>query len=94
MNDELVADALLKAARNFYGQGFKTDRAYWLALARAIIPIVQEYEREECAKVAEGVEADEDSMEGPLQIAGFDQGLSAAASAIRDRDYVTVNRLK
>ena len=32
---ERMADTLLAAARAFYGQGFKTDRKYWLALAEA-----------------------------------------------------------
>ena len=32
-----MADVLFQAAKEFYGQGFKTDRRYWLALAEAAL---------------------------------------------------------
>ena len=34
---EAMADALLAAAKEYYGQGFKTDRKYWLALATSAL---------------------------------------------------------
>jgi len=31
-----IADVLHEAAIEYYGQGFKTERAYWLTLAEAV----------------------------------------------------------
>lgn len=35
MTDKELANALKQAAFDYYGQGFKTDMAYWLHLAKA-----------------------------------------------------------
>ncbi len=37
MKEAELAETLKKAAFNYYGQGFKTDKAYGLHLARAAI---------------------------------------------------------
>lgn len=43
---QAVADTLYGAAVAFYGQGFKTDRKYWLALADDAILHLREQDNE------------------------------------------------